>query len=272
MKNPFLILIAAAFGAAAAPAAQDAATSGFEVASVKRNTSGTNQVTAQVLPNGVNLINLQLRAIVGIAYGVNQQSGLAGPEWMNTARFDIVARTASEVPSGELRGMLQALLAERFHLAAHTETRPQITSALVLARSDGRLGPQLIPSTVDCAAPRAGGPGDSAVDATRQAACGPRPGGLGRIILVGSPVSGLASLLAVGLRQTVRDKTGLTGSYDIDLSFLPEQVPASVLEPAMLDRPTLVTALQEQLGLKLESHQENVDVLVIDRIEQPTEN
>jgi uncharacterized protein (TIGR03435 family) len=245
----------------------------FDVASVKRNTSGTTQANAQVQPNGVNLVNLPLRAIIGLAYGpLNPATSIEGPAWINTARFDIVARTAGEVPSAALRGMLQALLAERFMLAAHTEKRRLATQALVLARPDGRLGPQFRRSGVDCTGVGAGGSGAADSAGRPPGDCAPRPGGLGRIIIVGRPVSQLASLLTLAMMQTVRDKTGLTGPYDIELSYAPMFVPESVLEPAQLDRPPLFTALQEQLGLKLEPQQEDADVLIIDRVELPTEN
>ena len=128
-------------------AAQDKAAR-FEVASVRRNTSGTTQANAQVLPNGVNLVNLPLRGIIGLAYGpMNPNTSIEGPDWINTARFDIIARTSGEVASGELRGMLQALLAERFKLVTRTEKRQLTVQALVLARGDGRLGPQIQRST-----------------------------------------------------------------------------------------------------------------------------
>jgi uncharacterized protein (TIGR03435 family) len=241
--------------AAQAPAA-------FEVASVRRN-SGNAPGNIQVLPNGVNVTNLPLRGIIGLAYGpLNPATSIEGPDWINTTRFDVVARTAGAVPSGELRGLLKALLAERFRLAVRTEKRPLTINALVLARADGRLGPQIKRSAVDCGGGRAGGPPE----------CTPPPGGFGRIIIVGRPVSQLASLLQLAMMQTVRDKTGLTGSYDIDLSYAPLFAPESVLEQEYRDRPPLFTALQDQLGLKIEAQKEETDVIIIDRVELPTEN
>lgn len=253
----------------------------FEVASVKRNTSGTNRTAVQVLPNGVNLINQPLRTILQLAYEINQPFRVVGgPDWIDGVRFDIIARAATEVPSGELRPMLRALLEERFNLATRKDMRPFPAYALVLARRDGQLGPQLQAFTGECAAaPSAGGAGRATANPVSQAVpCGPRPGGdLGRVWLVGTPLPQLAVILALTLGQTVLDKTGLTGRYDVDLSFAPDptRLPAGVqLESTspLFARPSLFSALEEQLGLKLEPYKEDLEVLVIDRVEPPMEN
>ena len=250
----------------------------FEVASVKRNVS-QNPASIQVLPNGVNVINQPLRVILQAAYEINQFRIVGGPNWIHTDRFDIVARTATPVPSGELRPMLQTLVVERFNLVARKEKRPFPAYAMVLARKNATLGPQLTLSTVECGPP----PGARGANVDRKpsaqaVACGPRPGGgFGRVWLVGTPLPQLAAILGLTLGQTVLDKTGLTGRYDVDLSFAPD--PARLPAGVELDRnapefarPSLFTAVEEQLGLKLEPFKEELDALVIESVEQPKEH
>jgi uncharacterized protein (TIGR03435 family) len=166
--------------------------------------------------------------------------------------------------------MLQALLAERFKLSAKLDKREMPAYALVLARSDRKLGSNLKRSTVVCAGrgappPPAGDTGAASI--ARQAVpCGPRPGGPGRFVFVGSQISMFAGVLSISLSRTVIDRTGLTDPYDFELSFAPENAPAGT------DGPSLFTALQEQLGLKLDPERELVEVLIVDRFERPTEN
>jgi uncharacterized protein (TIGR03435 family) len=125
----------------------------FEVASVKPNKSGTTQANIGMLPNGVNFVNLPLRAIIQFAYGINQPSKLAGvPDWATAERFDINARAAGPVTLEERRLMLQGLLADRFKLVARWENREVSVLALIVARSDGRLGRNLVESK-GCIAP-----------------------------------------------------------------------------------------------------------------------
>jgi uncharacterized protein (TIGR03435 family) len=273
-----VILAAFALGAVVLQA-QDAGKT-FEVASVKRNTSDlrTTPASVQVLPNGVNMINQPLRTIIQLAYVINQPFRVVGgPSWITTERFDIMARAATDVPSGELRPMLQALLVERFNLVARREMRPFPAYALVLARKDGTFGPQLKQSTVECAAPPGGRGADPDVKSSSSAVvCGPRnAGGPGRVSIVGAPLNQFALVVALMLGQTVIDKTGLTGRFDVELLFAPDptrQPPGVELDPAVLARPSMFTAVEEQLGLKLEPYKEELDALVIESVEQPKEN
>jgi uncharacterized protein (TIGR03435 family) len=254
----------------------------FEVASVKPNRSGTTQANAGLQPNGVNLINLPLRGIIQIAYGIPQPAKLVGvPDWTITERFDIVGRTAGPSSGDEIRLMLQTLLVERFKLVARRDTRPLGAYALVLARKDGRLGDHLRPSTSNCTPPPTiaarGNGGQPTTAPASGSMCGPRTGGPGRLILEGSPIAQFTSLLALTAGRAIVDKTGLTGRYDIDLTYVPERPGpgfATDNAPAANDpnAPSLFTALQEQLGLKLERDQQPQDVLVIERVERPTED
>ncbi|MBZ5635144.1 MAG: TIGR03435 family protein [Acidobacteriia bacterium] len=249
----------------------------FEVASVKLNKSETTQANIGMLPNGVNFVNLPLRAIIQFAYGINQPSKLSGvPEWAVTARYDINARAAGPATLEERRLMLQALLADRFRLVARLEKREVSVLALMLARSDGKLGKNLLESK-GCVAPGSAAAKEAASAGAQTPICGPKTGGAGRLILTGTPIQQFTALLGLMLSRTVVDKTGLTGRYDIDLTFTPEQpIPAGANipgPPADPSGPSIYTAVREQLGLKLESQRDQEEVLVIDRVErQPSEN
>ena len=246
----------------------------FEVASVRPNKSGTTQANIGMPPNGVNFVNLPLRAIIQLAYGINQPTKLVGvPDWTVTERYDISARAAGAVTQEERRLMLQALLADRLKLVARLEKREVSIFALMLARDDGKLGTNLVESK-GCLAPGSPAAKEAAPGAQ---ICGPKTGGAGRLILTGIPIQQFAALLGTMLSRTVVDKTGLTGRYDIDLMFTPEQqLPAGVNfpgPPADPNGPSIYTAVREQLGLKLESQRDQEEVLVIDHIErQPSEN
>jgi len=247
----------------------------FEIASVKLNKSETLQTNIGMLPNGVNFVNLPLRAIIQFAYGISQPSKLTGvPDWAVTERYDINARAAGPVTLEERRLMLQGLLADRFKLVARLEKREVSILALMLARNDGKLGRNLTESK-GCLAPGSTAAKEAASAGAQTPICGPRTGGAGRVVLIGTPIPQFTALLGVMLSRTVVDKTGLTARYDIDLTFTPEQpVPAGLnLPPADPTGPSLYTAVREQLGLKLESQRDQEEVLVIDRVErQPSEN
>jgi uncharacterized protein (TIGR03435 family) len=241
----------------------------FDVVSIKRNPSGTTQQSVNVTPDGVAFINFQLRAIIQLTYGIPQLTRLIGlPDWVND-RYDVIAKTATPASPATIvtmRPMLQAMFVDRFKLVAKLEQRELPAYSLVLARNDGKLGPKLVRSTVTCPG-RGAAPPDAPPGGQAPVQCGPRPGGPGRFIFVGSPLSLFASVLALPLGRTVVDRTGLQGLYDLDVTFAPEAPGAP-----QSDAPSLFTALQEQLGLKLDPENERVEVLVVDRIERPTEN
>ena len=274
-----MLCIIAAAATQRAASQEPAATPGktFDVASVHANHSGTTQSRFDRMSTGITIVNLPLRAIIQFAYGVSQPSRLAGvPDWASIERFDIIARGTID-GLDDLRAMMQALLADRFKLATHTEQRSVPIYNLVLARSDRRLGPSLKASTVNCPPPGRGRRGSQAPDASAPGTsaneeCGVRPGGPGELNLRGRPLEFFASLLSVTQQRPVIDSTGLTGSYDIHLLFAPDPIPGRAVDPATDGRPSLLTALQEQLGLKLEPAKQQQDVLVIDRVSRPDEN
>jgi uncharacterized protein (TIGR03435 family) len=264
-------LVAIGAGVSAQSPAQGLPTdAAFDVVSIKRNPSGSTEQSVNVTPTGVTFINFALRPIIQLTYGIPQAARLIGvPDWVND-RYDVIARTKTPVSPATIiamRPMLQAMFVDRFKLSAKLEQRELPAYALVLARSDRQLGPQLKRSTVVCAGRGAPPPDVQAAGAQTPVPCGPRPGGPGRFIFVGSPISLFASVLALPMGRTVVDRTGLDGLYDLDVTFAPVGPDAG-----QSAGPSLFTALQEQLGLKLDPEKELVEVLVVDRIERPTEN
>ena len=255
----------------------------FEVASVKANTSGDGPNRLQLQPGGrITAENIMLRNLIRFAFQVQDFQLIGGPDWIDKERFDIVAKAEHDIvpgPPGTVgpgQLMLRSLLADRFKLAVHQEKRELPVYALVLARSDGRLGPQLQRSTVDCMAIMNAARGRSGpppmVNGRPQ--CGMRVSP-GAMIGGGFPLSQLITTLSQFAQRTIVDRTGLTGDFDLELHWTPEQLPTlppdvKPLAPVDPNGPSLFTAIQEQLGLKLESTKDSVDVLVIDKVERPS--
>ncbi len=234
----------------------------FEVASVKANESGASQVTIN-WQGGVTLINVPLRAILQFAYNINTPSRLVGyPEWTNVERFDIQARAPEGMTGVEqMRPMLQALLVDRFKMVAKIEKREIQSYALVKARADGRLGPNIKPAEKPCVGPRGEAPlGIQCVQG----------GAGGGARAIGIPIAQLAPMISLLVGRPVVDRTGLTGVYDLELKFSGDRVDGAL--PPDPNAPSIFTALPEQLGLKLDAQRETVDVLVVERIERPAEN
>ena len=160
--------------------------------------------------------------------------------------------------------MLRSLLEDRFRLSAHRETRDLPIYALVLARADGRPGPRFRQTTSDYCKKRfeaAGQAGDTPVPPGGPV-CGMRPQGSDELAAVALPMNEFARFLNVVSGRTVVDRTGLTGVWDFDLKYSLPNAPNP--DP---DRPSIFTALQEQLGLRLDATTGPVEVLVIDRVE-----
>lgn len=247
----------------------------FEVSVVNVNTSGEERVAGGFQPGGrYSVTNYPLRALIAAAYlrpQVNPDFLIAGgPDWIDKARFNVEAKAAGEFPPGPdgpnapRRVMLQRLLGDRFGLRVHRENREARIFALQRVRDD-RLGPNLKPSQLEC-----GGRG-----ATAAAACAPRiaPGSL---TLPATSLSTLVNLLPRFVNRVVIDATGLTGRFDLDLTWTPGPTewipPPSAGASGRDDGSSLSTALREQLGLHLQPQTGAVDVLVIDAASWPTGN
>ncbi len=264
----------------------------FDVASIKANRSNDGLVTLSGQGGRLRAYGMSLRSLIQYAYQVQEFQIDGGPEWLNAERFDITATMPDGVAPAPAAGgptaqqlMLRTLLEERFGLAVHKETKQRPVYALVLARSDGRLGPEMRPSTTDCAA-AAGGRGPTATTGPWQGnPCGTSVGP--GVILAGNRTmaqiaTAFSSLTNTGssLNRLVVDRTGLEGVFDLSLRFTPDRMPpvgpggapGGSLPPIDPNGPSIFTAVQEQLGLKLESQQGPVEVLVIDRVQRPTED
>ena len=263
----------------------------FEVASVRLNTSGTNQVTMGIQPGGrFTAVNMPLALLIRSAYRLQESQLIGAPDWVSTERYDIIAKGEGEfgppAPGGGLgrqQLMLQSLLEERFKLKPRRETRQLPIYALVLARQNGKLGPALKPSAIDCqalaAARKQGAAPPDPPKAGERPQCGTHMG-FGRIA-GGMPMTSLARLMSDVVQRSVIDSTGLAGDFDLELSWTPDQLPSRPGMPAdqpfrmngvVIDPngPSIFTAVQEQLGLKLDATRGPVEVLVIDHIERPT--
>ncbi len=240
--------------------------------------------------------NTPLRLLMMAAFELKQEAQLAGgPPDLLAAKYDITARTAGGATIGkELPQLLRALLADRFKLKTHTESRELPMYDLVLARGDGRLGPELKPSTSDCSkadeiAAEQGAAlakGDVASFIGKPRTCSvstDASGGPLNLMLRGDgqEMKQLGEILSQFTGRAVRDKTGLTGRYDftmkLDLQMvlalaqkMGANIPAAAANIPQSDGSSLMTTLNEQLGLKLESTRDGVTVVVIDSVEQPT--
>jgi uncharacterized protein (TIGR03435 family) len=283
-----LVVALCVTGSVAFVAAQESPT--YEVASVKRNTAGDGRILVQMLPgNRINFTNVPAQQLVSMAYQLQQFQLVGGPSWLATDRYDIVAKLEGEpkpmVPGTPNPAMLamRTLLAERFKLKLHKETRDMDVYALVVVKP-GVLGPALKQSTTDCVAQanaRRGGP-PPGLPPSPPGPNDPFPCGLmgvpGMLRMGGMPIAQFTQMLTGQSGRIVFDRTGLTGNWDFILRFAAEQrggpppPPGVNLPPVDPDAPSLFTALQEQLGLKLESTKAPVEVTVIDSIEHPTDD
>lgn len=254
----------------------------FEAASIKRNTSGgPGGPYLQIEGSQLVVVNNNLFTIIRTSWNIQPNQIRGGPDWVRSEgeRFDITAKIPDGTRRDQVRPMAQALLAERFKLKVHRETRELPVYALVMARLDRKLGPQIVAAAFDCKSylaalsrgERVAPPppnGDKLVCGSKMAP--------GRILAGGIQIADLAGVLSnfVGGRPVV-DRTGLTGDYEFDLTWTPEALPGPSAESFVRvdpNGPSLFTAVQEQLGLKLEATTGPVEVLVIDSAERPTPN
>ena len=263
----------------------------FDVASIKRNTSNTFPGGAPSNPASgqLSMANVPLQTLVLAGYPLQTIPALVigMPGWATSDRYDVVAKGKPGATQDERRQMWRALLTERLKLQAHYETRERAVYNLVFARADKRLGPQLQPSTLDCSLPPAANFGSGTAESAEAMAmrrCAPmmitEPAGQGiysggtTLATLVRMLSGMAGQLVID--RPIVDQTGLEGNYAVRLKFAsvspPPGVSTSGTPSPPQERPSIFTALQEQLGLKLESTTLEAQVLVIDHIERPTEN
>ena len=269
---------------------QPGAVPAFDVVSIKENKSGEAVQGSRRQPGRIVITNFPLRALILNYFGLQPQQLTGGPDWIDSARYDILAQFSGEIPVtepgtiGPLQLMMQRVLAERFKLAVHTETREIPIYALTLARSNRALGPRMRPAVMDCdavmnamlkSAREGGGPPPLPPQLPDgRPACGMRFGPGTRLVAGGTSMAALARSMSNQAGRIIVDSTGLTGGFDIELEFTPDPAAAGGLPPAAGDAnlPSLFTAMEEQLGLKLVPQRGPVEMLVIDRVERPTEN
>jgi uncharacterized protein (TIGR03435 family) len=239
----------------------------FEIASIKRNRSGTSGGRFGEEPGGRwSMVNTAVISLIRSAYPTRELVNV--PRWVESEPYDVNAKAEGNPTREQITLMLQALLADRFKLAVHGETRERPVFALVVARNDGRLGPGLLPSKVDCeavnVARRAGRRPEGPLPSNGAPPCGWSSNGE-TLRVGGLPMSRVAGVFGKPDGRVVIDKTGLTGNYEFSIRYTTE--PSSTD-----DRPSLFTALEEQLGLKLVSDRALLQELVVDHIERPTED
>ena len=248
----FVLLLNVVVALQMRPALLGAQTPAFDVVSIKRSAPDALPGRGGLQPGGrYVLANGPPRILINVAYPTAEEI-IDAPDWVTFENYDVTAVPPPNATSDDLAAMMRSMLAQRFRLQAHVETRERPVYALTLARQDGKLGPNLRASK--CTAGDAG-----------RAPCDARFG-RGSIIARGFSMEWLAINLRGGAGRMVVDRTGLTGDYDFSLEYA-FGPPAP--ENAIDSQPALFTALQEQLGLKLEPAQAQVPVVVVERIERP---
>ncbi|HXA65820.1 MAG TPA: TIGR03435 family protein [Bryobacteraceae bacterium] len=256
----------------------------FEVASIKPSATDDRRVMIQIQPGGgLRTSGSTLKMLLTMAYDVREFQISGGPGWINTDRYDILAKAERSAGTENLPGdprtmtdeqrktvgdqmreRLRALLADRFQLTLHRETKEESVYALVVAKN----GPKLQESqTKEGTGPH-----------------GMLRMGRGEVAGQGVQLQGLTMVLSDQLGRTVIDRTGLKGNFDFKLTWTPDPGQsagppgggpppgADAPPPPDPNGPSIFTALQEQLGLRLESQKGPVEMLVIDRVEKPSEN
>jgi uncharacterized protein (TIGR03435 family) len=264
----------------------------FEVVSIKPfDASAGLPPRMTTNPGRYDVVGMPLRLVVGQGLAATLDRIVGWPDWIDSARYTIAAKMADgpPPPAAAILVMVRNLLKDRFKLVTHRETREIPVYNLVVARPDRRLGPAFTESTAPCVAElnqrfeavRLGGPAPTtATDCARVQL------GLGTVSMKGTQIPVLADFLRQSVNRPVIDRTGLTSFYDFTLKWTPDAgnpapfgLPAGVLPqqpgvlpqpPADPDAPNIFTAVQEQLGLKLEAGRGPVEVIVIDRFEKPT--
>jgi uncharacterized protein (TIGR03435 family) len=240
----------------------------FEAASIKPfapTDMGKIRMGMEMLPGGrISMSGVTVRLLIQQAYGVRDFQIVGGPDWMRSERYDITAKPAEAASQDQVKVMIQAMLKDRFQLAFHRETKELPTYALVVAKS----GPKMKAAEV-----RAGG-GEGRGRGGRMMM------GRGHFEANGVPVSALVNQISNVLGRSVIDKTGLEGDYDFKLDWTPDESQGGLMKglggetAAPADNPgaSIYTALQDQLGLKLESTKGPVEIFMIEHAEKASEN
>lgn len=222
----------------------------FDVVSVKRNTSIHNGIGNQFGPATARWTNVPLKALIEDVYRLKSYQILGAPAWLDSDRWDIDAKAAGPATSQQKNAMMATLLADRFHLQFHRETRQLPVYRLTVGKSGSKLA---------SAKPQ---------DADHRWGTTPGPGYL---MMRGAQIQEFAYWLSVQLNLPIVENTGLTGRYDLKLEWAQDDTPAAET-PSDPARMSIFSAVEEQLGLKLQAAKGPVEVLVIDHVEKPAGN
>ncbi len=247
----------------------------FDAVSIKVNRSGETQIRYEAPTGRLTAINVPLRFFIRRAFELPDARIVGGPAWLETERFDIVATLPADADSDMMRRMMQTLLADRFKLVARREVREMPVYSLVRLRQEA-LGPSLRVSTSVCE------PGVPRI-AKGRVECGLMLGqGPASASLRGGATAfdSVVRILGEFLERPLIDRTGLTGSYDLQLQFTASRglipgvgTPGGLAAAASPDEvPLVFTAVQEQLGLRLVPERAAADVLVIEAVSRPAED
>jgi len=238
----------------------------FDVATIKPNSQNDQRVMLRIQPGGVfSATGIPVRVLIMQAFDLRDFQISGGPGWMTSERWDIQAKAEgvpTPAPPTVFRPMLQSLLEERFQLKYHKETKEMPAYVLTAAKGGHKM---------KASETAAGGPPQRMFRMGR-----------GQMNLQGTDMAGLAQALGQQLGRPVTDKTGITGNFEVELRWTPEPgqgggpfggpPPPEAIGNSDSNGPSLFTAVQEQLGLKLESQKGQVEILVIDSLSKPTEN
>ena len=223
----------------------------FEVASVKLNTSIHNAIGNRFSPGSMRWTNAPLKILIEEVYHLKSYQILGGPAWVDSDRWDIDAKAAKPVSGKEMYEMTRSLLADRFRLRFHRETRQLPVYRLVVAKDGSRLTQA------------------KEQDANHRWGTTPGPGFL---LMNGASMQELAYWLSVQLNQPIIESTGLTGRYDLKLEWAEDDSQTPDVAPTEVAKWSIFSAVQYQLGLKLESTKGPVEVLLIDHVERASVN
>lgn len=237
----------------------------FEVASIKASPTdslGPRVIAVTGLGGQLRVTNSTLAQMILHAYELREDQLFGGPDWVRRTLFDVTAKAAGRAPRQEVLAMFRSLLEDRFGLRLRQQLRDRPFYRLVVRRDDGRLGPDLRRAPVDCMPSLDAR--SVALMATTPNSTGARPSISGRC----EPLATLVRSLERSLRTTVVDGTGLAGAWDYAVAYGELRATANV--SASGDRPSLITAVEEQLGLRLESRNGPVEVFAIEAAEVPS--
>lgn len=235
----------------------------YDVVSIKPNNSGSSKTNVSISDGDYDATNMSIKTLILQAYSLKESQLSDLPKWADSYRFDLQAKLLAPdagvmdaLTDAQRRSMLQPILVDRFQLKFHREWEVKPVFELVVAKGGTKL--HAIPGTETASA-----------DGGEKAKTGRFSVRDGSLTATHVPISTLVDYLPDQVQRVVIDKTGLTGGYNLQLKWMPDDVPASSNADAP---PDLFTALREQLGLKLKPSRASIEIFVVDHVEPPSEN